>query len=128
MALQALGAHLSADLQGSGLETPAPPSLVCTPLSPGQPASPAWRGTWWWTQPDGDKALALVLLLPWQHPGSGWAGPGAGQGRVVVDSCDYAGQSPHFRCPWQRLRILHSPPSMSCTRSAQAKSPRCAHG
>ena len=88
----------------------------------------AWRGTWWWTQVDGDEALALILLPAQQHPGSGWDGPGAGQGRVVVDSCDYAGKSPHFRCPWQRLRILHSPPSMSCTRSAQAKSPRCTHG
>ena len=57
------------------------------------------------------------LALRWDGTGRG-----RGRGRAGEDACDYAGKHPQFRCPWRRLRTLHSPPSMSRTRGARAKS------
>lgn len=71
----------------------------------------------------------LVLLPPQPLPDYS-TGPQVGQqkpggrGREGSGRIDVImlGKNPHFRCSWQRLYTLRSPPSMSSTWNTQAKS------
>ena len=123
-----------------GLESPSPQGI---PRNNGQgvqsgcPPHPYWPGLALRTQPKagpspgqltvpenpGAKAVDAgpppTPVAPWPCGGTARGGGGGGWRE---DACDYAGKHPQFRCPWRRLRTLHSPPSMSRTRSARAKS------
>lgn len=85
---------------------------------------PEAKDTGPWRQSNGPCSLST----PAAH-GSSRAleldGTGGRRGGWQWGSCDYAGKNPQFRCPWQRVRTLHSPPSMSCTHSVRAKSLPC---